>query len=236
MLSNRIGVVSLLLTFVAGFTDTTTFVAADRLFSAHVTGNFVVLAYDLVVGADRSAYIKLLAFPVFVGAVMLAGRYDRKRKGSNPAGLMQLEGAMLLLAALVILLLQWVFPDANGLRFVAQMLIIMAMGFQNACNRLYAAATYGPTTVMTGNVTAAALDVVQGFMARPRDEEKIAHFNRNLKMIGAFLFGCLCGGFSAHRWGLIVVVAPGLLVLVTARRIAAASAKKGNLPVEQEKP
>jgi uncharacterized membrane protein YoaK (UPF0700 family) len=35
---------TLLLTLVASFCDASTFVGAGRLFSAHVTGNFIVLA------------------------------------------------------------------------------------------------------------------------------------------------------------------------------------------------
>src|ERR1700723_2599095 len=63
---------TLLLTLVASFCDASTFVGAGRLFSAHVTGNFIVLAYDLVHGADRHEWSKLLAFPMFFSAVMIA--------------------------------------------------------------------------------------------------------------------------------------------------------------------
>ncbi len=52
---NRTRNISLLLTFVAGYCDTVTFVAADEVFSAHVTGNFIVLAYDVVNQTDAEA-------------------------------------------------------------------------------------------------------------------------------------------------------------------------------------
>src|SRR5258707_15297601 len=89
-------ILTLLLTFVAGFTDATTFVAADKLFSAHVTGNFIVFAYDLLIGADHSAYIKLMTFPVFVASAMLAAWHNRP---DRPARLLKLEGILLLAAA-----------------------------------------------------------------------------------------------------------------------------------------
>jgi Protein of unknown function (DUF1275) len=40
--------ITLLLSSIAGYCDTATFVAADRIFSAHVTGNFIVFAYQMV--------------------------------------------------------------------------------------------------------------------------------------------------------------------------------------------
>jgi len=39
---------SIILSYVAGYADTSTFIGADRLFSAHVTGNFVILPYEIV--------------------------------------------------------------------------------------------------------------------------------------------------------------------------------------------
>src|SRR3984957_8492040 len=67
----------LLLTLVASLCDASTFVGAGRLFSAHVTGNFIVLAYDLVRGTDRHEWSKLLAFPMFFVAVMIAAKVDK---------------------------------------------------------------------------------------------------------------------------------------------------------------
>jgi uncharacterized membrane protein YoaK (UPF0700 family) len=198
---------SLLLTFIAGFTDATTFVAADKLFSAHVTGNFIVLAYDLLQGADRSAYNKLLTFPVFVAAVMLAARWDGK---GRPGPLLRIEGGLLLLAAAMALLLHWVFPAA--------MIVVAAMGIQNAIGRLYPGYTWAVTTVMTGNVTLAAVSFVQGLAGRPRDAGKLSAGRRILAMIGIFFTGCLCGGFLAARLGLAVVAVPGVLALTAGDR------------------
>ena len=72
-LTRNIVYTTLLLAFVAGFCDAATFTAADQLFSAHVTGNFIVFAYDLVKGADTQTWTKLVAFPVYIAAVAAAG-------------------------------------------------------------------------------------------------------------------------------------------------------------------
>lgn len=210
---SRIGVFSFLLSFVAGFTDSTTFIAANRLFSAHVTGNFVVLAYDLVRGADRGEWSKLLAFPVFVLAALLAGSIDRHWKNSRR--LLQLEGGLLLLAALAAACLRVGHSSAQLPLVGIEMTIVMAMAFQNVYVRLYPKNTFGPTTVMTGNVTSAALDIHPALFARPHNPEKRVSLGRNTAMIGVFLLGCLAGALLASRFGLAVVALPGLLVLAS---------------------
>ena len=55
---NKITITSSILSFVAGYADTSTFVRADRLFSAHITGNLVVLVYDIITNQISSSRIK----------------------------------------------------------------------------------------------------------------------------------------------------------------------------------
>mgnify|MGYP002759741930 FL=1 len=73
METKNIGYVTLLLATIAGYCDTVTFVAADAIFSAHVTGNFIVFAYQIIKGSDINAAIKLLTFPIFIISVMVGG-------------------------------------------------------------------------------------------------------------------------------------------------------------------
>jgi uncharacterized membrane protein YoaK (UPF0700 family) len=74
-----------MLSFLAGYADTVGFVALGGLFTAHVTGNFVLLGYALV-GPVQGIVPKLLAFPVFVLAIaitrLLIARWQR---GGQPA-------------------------------------------------------------------------------------------------------------------------------------------------------
>jgi uncharacterized membrane protein YoaK (UPF0700 family) len=210
----RVRTRTLLLTLVASFCDASTFVGAGRLFSAHVTGNFIILAYDLVHGADRHEWSKLLAFPMFFVAVMIAGKVDKWPGARDGYRLLRIEGCLLLLAGLAAegtRLLAW-RPDVVVVGI--DMLVITAMGFQNAYGRLYIKSLFGPTTVMTGNVTSTALDIVQGWLGRPRDPAKVEHLRENALMIIVFLLGSLSGGLLAWKFGLVVLILPAFLLLV----------------------
>ena len=70
----QINTFTLLLAAVAGFCDTATFVSGDSIFSAHVTGNFIVFAAQVIVGTEENAWIKLVTFPVFIIAVIIGDR------------------------------------------------------------------------------------------------------------------------------------------------------------------
>jgi len=205
---------SVLLTLVAGFCDTVTFVAADSLFSAHVTGNFIVFAYDVVHHVDAHAWTKLGSFPVFVAAVA-AGRWVASRAPHRYA-LLVWEGGLLVAAGLLVLAQVRLGPRALPLLPLAAMLVVFAMGLQNAFGRLFAKETYGPTTVMTGNVTQATLDVVAWLRAPSPDQA--AALRRQLLVIGAFLLGCLAGAVAARLAGLSAVLGPGLALLLLAGR------------------
>jgi uncharacterized membrane protein YoaK (UPF0700 family) len=260
---------SLLLTAVAAFTDSATFVGADKLFSAHVTGNFIVLAYDIIHGADVNEWSKLLAFPVFFGAVMVAGRIANRSSGAvlgegqadalagrggvggsgvgpvvggsgvglvaggsgaravSDGGdrLLRIEGVLLLLAGLAAVGMWWGHFSQVWLLVLISMIIVVAMAFQNAFGRLYVKRVYGPTTVMTGNVTSAALDIAALLLDRKAHPEKIVPLRHNLAMILVFLLGCFAGATCAYFLGLAAVIAPGVFVLLFLARSSVVAAR-----------
>jgi len=67
---------SIILSFVAGYADTSTFVGADGLFSAHVTGNFVILAYDIVTNHITGSWIKIDCLSCFYSMVRKLRQID----------------------------------------------------------------------------------------------------------------------------------------------------------------
>jgi uncharacterized membrane protein YoaK (UPF0700 family) len=219
--SNSIWYVTILLSAVAGFCDTVTFVAAGSIFSAHVTGNFIVFAYQIIKGSDPQAWIKLLSFPVFVVSVITGGQI-----GSEPGKryrLLFIEGILLLISGLFALFMKFYFIADWGIHLTA-MMVVFAMGLQNAFGKLYAKETYGPTTMMTGNVTQASLDLGSLFFSGFKNTVSLGSLKKQAITIAGFLTGCLAGALMAKSFGLYVLIVPGLLLVVcylsTARQAA----------------
>jgi uncharacterized membrane protein YoaK (UPF0700 family) len=217
---NRFIFTSIILSFVAGYADTSTFVGADGLFSAHVTGNFVIFAYDIVTNQIAGSWIKLIAFPVFILAVFISTLIidhvnDDKRAVNR---LIILEGFLLIIAGLI----SWFYRYENKapiLKDLIPMFVVFALGLQNACGRFFAKEVLAPTTVMTGNVTQLIIDLT-GYL-KNKDLEK-----QNLKVrvvhamyvILPFLIGCISGGLITRTVGLVSAVFIGLLTLLLARK------------------
>lgn len=205
----KTGTITLLLALIAGYCDTVTFVAADAIFSAHVTGNFIVFAYQLVKGSEWQAWIKLLTFPVFILSVVVGGRI-----GAAPANryrLLLFEGIILLLAAVIAML--GTQHSNNWLVYVVAMVVVCAMGLQNAFGKLYAKETHGPTTMMTGNVTQASLDLGTLFKTGFNHPEAALSLKKQLYTILGFLAGCFLGAVAGKLGGLPVIILPGLLLI-----------------------
>jgi uncharacterized membrane protein YoaK (UPF0700 family) len=209
-----------MLRFVAGFVDTCGFVALYGLFSAHVTGNFVLLGASLI-RPHAGVIAKLLALPVFMAAVA-ATRWFLIRAGSGVGsmrGVLAAEAVFLgLFLACGIAAAPIVDADAR-LAILTGMFAVIAMGVQNAASRTVFA-TMSPTTVMTGNVTQIVLDSVD-FMASPLPETKAAAAARLAKFVPpvvAFAAGAALGavgfGFTGF-WCLLLPIATIGVLLVT---------------------
>src|SRR5260370_34596183 len=86
-----------LLSFVAGYVDSCTFLALFGLFIAQVTGSFVLLSAQLVTH-DRGGAVNVAALPVFflagVATTVMVRSAERRRRDPLPA-LLALEGGLL---------------------------------------------------------------------------------------------------------------------------------------------
>ena len=71
-----------LLSFVAGYVDSITFLALFGFFAAQVTGSFVVAAAELVVD-DRGVAAKMLAIPAFMLGAGFAAAIIIARRGTK---------------------------------------------------------------------------------------------------------------------------------------------------------
>lgn len=212
---HNINWVTFLLAWVAGFCDTATYVSGDAIFSAHVTGNFIVFAAQVSSGGGSiGTWIKLLTFPVFVLAVMLGGWMIEKT--FEKYSILLVEGGILLICGINAILLPMVIGGEDKVLIYA---IVMgtaaAMGLQNAFGKLFAKATHGPTTMMTGNVTQAALDLGNMIRkGRSGDDVSWTDFRRQFVTIGGFLVGCVLGAVLAKWIGLGAILLPGVAIVI----------------------
>ena len=216
----RVGQTTLLLAFCAGFSDTATYVGGHGTFSAHVTGNFILFAYDLVYHGDALSWLKLITFPVFVIAVALGGKMAARR--ADGRSLLLAEAFLLLLTGLADYLLAGGEVYDRIAIYGVIMIAVFAMGLQNAFGKLFAKATYGPTTMMTGNVTQAALDLGKWVGSGFADKATKAGLGKMLTGIGGFACGCLLGAVLARRAGLVALGLPAVLLLISLGRKAPA--------------
>jgi uncharacterized membrane protein YoaK (UPF0700 family) len=218
--------VPMLLSFVAGYVDSCTFLALFGVFVAQVTGSFVI-AGATVVTHDGNILIKVLAIPVFFVAGMLTtavlAATDGRRYGALPWTL-ALEEA-LLVGFVGFGLAGSPFHDANSpLALTAALFGLSAMGVQSALVRLLMRG-YGSTNVMTTNTTQLAINVTEAMLAwrkkhRMRGDPATAAafaatcrqlFNV-LPLVLGFLLGTLGGAIAYVRTGLWCGIAPMLLI------------------------
>jgi uncharacterized membrane protein YoaK (UPF0700 family) len=213
------------LALVAGWVDTVGFVALSGLFTAHVTGNFVLIGSELA-HASGGVLLKLLAFPAFIVAVA-ASRLFVLRFESRCRPLLRalLAAECLLLAGAMAA--GWtaapVDDPGRPIAMVCGLLLAAAMGVQNATARLVLP-TQVPTTVMTGNVTQLVIDAVD--LARGvRDPATHSRARRFVVPIIAFAIGTIGGAFAYLHAGFAALLAPlAVLVALTARPISEVSA------------
>jgi uncharacterized membrane protein YoaK (UPF0700 family) len=217
---------------VAGFVDTCVFVALFGLFTAHVTGNFVLIGAELV-HHSGDVSLKLLAFPAFVlavaAAVKAAEALERRGRRRIPP-LLYAEAILLFLSFLAAAIQPPQHPgDLSAV--VSGMLAAAAMGLQNALMRLELS-SLPSTTVMTMSVTQSAIDVVTmlGRKVDPRTdgakrEEARKRFARMWPQIVAFTVGAAAGAAGYALAGLAALILPAVLCVVLGVRFGARDAQ-----------
>lgn len=202
--------------FVAGFVDTLGFVALFGLFTAHVTGNFVLIGAALAQSAG-SVLLKLLVFPAFIAAVALTRLVVLRleRLGRPPLQpLLWMQCLLLGGFAVCGVLATPIGSDETPLVLWAGMLGAMAMGVQNATARLVLS-TLTPTTVMTGNVTQLVIDAVD--LLRGAGDTRVRE--RSARLVGpiaAFAAGAIAGAFGYVHTGFAALLVPMALLSVAA--------------------
>src|SRR5262249_16189713 len=155
-------VFSLILSFVAGYVDSCTFLSLFGLFVAQVTGSFVAAGAQIARG-QHGFLLTTLAIPIFLiagAATTLIVTYVQKRRGSPLAWALAAEG-VLLTGFLVVGSTPSPFAHPNSLSAViAGLFGLSGMGVQSASVQLNMPGTPS-TNVMTTNTTQIAVLATQ---------------------------------------------------------------------------
>jgi uncharacterized membrane protein YoaK (UPF0700 family) len=199
----------------AGAVDVIGFLALGGLFTAHITGNLVVLAVHYITGGFAEVG-PLVAVPVFIvvlgAATVAAVEFEKTRYGSRRA-LLFLH-AVLLAGCLAVGVGFGPFADADRpMPVFVGMLAVAAMATQNALVR-FALPGVPSTAVMTTNITQLTVDLAT-VVRRVSEPEELTRARCRAGvtfacMVG-FLAGCASGAVLAVRFGLWALAFPAVL-------------------------
>jgi uncharacterized membrane protein YoaK (UPF0700 family) len=196
------------LSVIAGSVDAISFLGLGGLFTAHVTGNLVVLVAHLATGS-RAPVANILSVPVFVAALglarLLAGALERIGFATlRPLLMLQLR----LLAgffALCASIGASVDPHATK-AILAGMLGVSAMAVQNALVEI-SLKDVPSTAVMTTNITRFMMDIGEVMFAHSPSDVVKARERAMLTWpaIAGFAIGCGLGAacqavMALRRW------------------------------------
>jgi uncharacterized membrane protein YoaK (UPF0700 family) len=200
--------------FLAGYVDTLGFIALFGLFTAHVTGNFILIGAALADPSKTSILLKFLAFPAFIvgiaAARVLIGQAQRR---NWPALTLALLLQLALLAGFMVcgLLAAPIGSDVTPYAMAAGLLGTAAMGAHSATSRLLLA-HLAPTSMMTGNVTQIVIDTVDAIGGKVEGAlaERCAKF---LWPLGAFGSGAIVAAFAYLAFGFAALLVPIAILL-----------------------
>lgn len=231
------GPAGFLLSWVAGFVDTSAFIILFGIFTAHVTGNIALAGSSFVSQDESSTITRLLMLPTFVLTVALTSllaRYARRKQWPVFAVLLTAEAI-----ALGVFLIIGTQLSPSLLLDVQEDLIlpigmagVVSMAIQNALMKEAKGVfkSYIPTTVMTGNTTQLTIDVVQFLSAKFSKEkseltqqeatEALERMSRFVPVITGFALGGLAAAYlillSETWWSLVLP-----LIVISVMAIAA---------------
>ena len=203
------------LAFVAGFVDAAAFIALTGLFTAHVTGNFVLIGAELV-STSTGVLAKLLALPTFILSVAATRliALSLERRGASPLRpLLALEAAALIAFAIVGASLSPLGSPDSAKAIGVGMLGVAAMGIQNGIGRLLIG-HLAATTVMTVNVTQAVIDLTDRLCGVKLGEQVSTRLRRTLSAVLAFAAGALVGAFGVADLSFWSVLVPAFILVV----------------------
>jgi uncharacterized membrane protein YoaK (UPF0700 family) len=205
------------LSVTAGSVDVISFLGLGGLFTAHITGNLVILASRIVSG-DKAPVAPMLSVPVFMAVLGLTRLLVGGLESIGLASLRPLLLLQLLLLAGFFVLCVAAGPrlDPNAATAIlAGMLGVSAMAVQNALVQVSLKGAPS-TAVMTTNITRFTMDL--GEVLLGRDPDDVAKARRRAShtwpAIIGFAVGCCLGAACEAALGLWALAFPSGLALL----------------------
>lgn len=204
------------LSLTAGSVDVISFLGLGGLFTAHITGNLVILAAHVVSG-ETAQLAPMLSVPVFMAVLvltrLLAGGLERVRIASLRPLLLQF---LFLAGFLALCVAAGPRSDPNAANMVvAGMLGVSAMAVQNALVQISLKGAPS-TAVMTTNVTRLTMDIGEVLLARDPDDAATARSRakHTWPAVVGFALGCGLGAACQAAVGLWSLALPAGLALL----------------------
>jgi uncharacterized membrane protein YoaK (UPF0700 family) len=208
-----------LLSVIAGMVDLTGFLTLGNLFTAHITGNLVVIA-ALAVRGGRINPAQILAVPMFVVAVagtwLLAHASDKR--GLGLLRLLLLVQFLLLTVVFTFSVITKPSADPHGMMaLIAAMMAVSAMACQFALLRLVW--PIAPSTaVMTGNLTNATLSAMNViFPSQAATPTDMARLKASVRLLVGFFGGCVLAATAVAYCGDWAWIFPATLAAIATR-------------------
>lgn len=209
-----------LLSVIAGMVDLISFLSLG-IFTAHITGNIVVIG-ALLVRHGRVNLAQILAIPVFIVAVAatwVLAKASRKH-GHDLMRFLLLVQFLLLACVLIFSVVTNPSAKPHGLMAgIATMMAVSAMACQFSLLRL--TLPVAPSTaVMTGNLTSAVLSLVDtNSRTRPLMTHDTGRLKASLRLLIGFFVGCVVAAAALSplgdwAWLFPVALAGAILALV----------------------
>ena len=204
-----------LLSVVCGMVDLIGFFTLGNIFTAHITGNLVLLSATVLRDVNPA---QALAVPVFLLAVAATWGVARAsgKAGKMLARLLLTLQFLLLAAVCVCAVVTNASAHQKSLSAgLIAMVAVCAMACQHALLRL-AIPNAPSTAVMTGNVTNAILALLDALSQKSFTIDGVAERRvaRSLILLSGFGLGCVSAAFAVLWWQDWAWVLPTMLAAI----------------------
>lgn len=204
------------LALIGGYVDVVGVVLLFGLFVNHATGNLVMLGVSLAADVPGLAS-KLLSLPVFVAAAAAAYGLVRSRRAhghSSEAAVLWLQAGVLMIFMLLTLAALPADNADHPAVVWAGVAGVCSMAIQNVGSRVVFS-HLAPTTIMTGNLTQVAIDLVDLLNTRTGvDADLRARMVKTWPPVVAFIAGAIGGGFGVRLGGAWSLLPAALVIAV----------------------